>query len=97
MTDSNVLAIYFPGGIEWAVILVVALLIFGKRLPDVAKGVGRSIVEFKKGLNSAKDEMREVASEVDEAVEASEQRQLEAEAIDTAHLEARVEAATPPA
>ena len=92
MTDSNVLAIYFPGGMEWAVILVVALLIFGKRLPDVAKGMGKSIVEFKKGLKGAKDEMQQVSYEVDQAVEASEQQQLEAEAIQTARLEAKADA-----
>lgn len=36
------------------------LLIFGRRLPEVGKGLARSIVEFKKGL-------REVTEEIDTA------------------------------
>ena len=46
-----------PGGVEWVVILLVALLIFGRRLPDVARSVGKSIVEFKKGLRDVKGEI----------------------------------------
>ena len=30
-----------PGGWEWLIILIVALLIFGKRLPEVMKSLGR--------------------------------------------------------
>lgn len=50
-----------PGGMEWGVILVVALLIFGRRLPDVARSVGKSIVEFKKGLRDVKGEIDDQA------------------------------------
>lgn len=46
-----------PGGLEWVVIGVFGLLIFGRRLPDVARSVGKSIVEFKKGLRDAKTEI----------------------------------------
>ena len=45
---------------EWLVILLVALLLFGRRLPEVARSVGKSIVEFKKGV-------RDVQSEVNSA------------------------------
>ena len=34
-------------------VLVVGLLIFGRRLPEVGKNLGRTIVEFKKGLGGA--------------------------------------------
>ena len=38
----------FLGGWEWAIVLVVALLLFGgSRLAGVGKGMGRSIREFK--------------------------------------------------
>ena len=48
-------------GLGWQeviVILLLALLLFGaKRLPGVAKSLGRSVQEFKKGMDpNAKDE-----------------------------------------
>jgi len=41
-----------PGGVEWIVILVIALLLFGRRLPDIMRGLGGSVREFKKGLDT---------------------------------------------
>jgi len=38
------------------------LLLFGKRLPEVGRSLGRSIVEFKKGLKGIEDEVDEAAS-----------------------------------
>jgi len=60
--DQSVLALFgMPGGYEWIVILIVALLIFGRRLPDVARSVGKSIVEFKKGMKDVKDDIDDAA------------------------------------
>ncbi len=55
-----------PGGWEWIVILVVALLIFGRRLPEIARSVGKSLTEFKKGINEAKESTDDLASDVRE-------------------------------
>jgi sec-independent protein translocase protein TatA len=41
--------------LHWLVIGAVALLLFGNRLPDVARSLGRSVNEFKKGLKEVKD------------------------------------------
>ncbi|MCA8942728.1 MAG: twin-arginine translocase TatA/TatE family subunit [Planctomycetes bacterium] len=40
----------FLGGYEWVVILVIVLLLFGHRIPGMARALGGGIVEFKKGL-----------------------------------------------
>ncbi len=46
-----------PGGMEWVIIIVIGLIIFGKRLPEVGRSLGRSIVEFKKGIKGIDDEI----------------------------------------
>jgi sec-independent protein translocase protein TatA len=38
------------------VILVVVLLLFGNRLPQLMRSLGRSVVEFKKGVNELEDD-----------------------------------------
>ncbi len=40
------------------VIGVVALLLFGKRLPEVGRSLGRGISEFRKGLRDVTDEIQ---------------------------------------
>jgi len=60
-----------PGCIEWIIILIVALLIFGKRLPEVMKSMGRGIVEFKKGVKGVEDDVEESVEKTPEKLEAS--------------------------
>lgn len=55
-----------PGWAEIAVLLVIGLLIFGKRLPEVGRNLGRSIIEFKKGIKGIDDE---IESEADRQIE----------------------------
>lgn len=52
-----VLAIGMPGHWEMLAILAIGLLLFGKRLPEVGRSLGRSIVEFKKGVKGIQDEI----------------------------------------
>ena len=42
---------------EMIVVGIIALLLFGKRLPEVARSLGKGIVEFKKGMNGIEDEV----------------------------------------
>ncbi|TVR46088.1 MAG: twin-arginine translocase TatA/TatE family subunit [Planctomycetota bacterium] len=42
-----------PGGYEWIIILVVALLIFGSRLPRIMRGLGSSVREFRDGMEDS--------------------------------------------
>lgn len=43
---------------ELMVLLGVAVLLFGKRLPEVGRSLGRGIIEFKKGIRGVEDEFR---------------------------------------
>jgi len=56
----TLLAFLTPGPPEMIIILVIAVLLFGKRLPEVARSLGRSMVEFKKGVRGLEDEFRSV-------------------------------------
>jgi len=45
------------GTTELVIILFVALLMFGGRLPEVARSLGKSVNQFKRGLKDVEDEM----------------------------------------
>lgn len=50
----------FLGNIGWQellIVLIIALILFGSRLPEVARSMGKSVVEFKKGLNGVQEEV----------------------------------------
>ncbi len=55
-----------PGGTEWIVIAIFGLLLFGKRLPEVGKSLGKSIVEFKKGLKGIEDDVKDGMKEAEQ-------------------------------
>ncbi len=50
------------GPLEMLIVMGIAVLLFGKRLPEVARSLGKGIVEFKKGLNGVADELNEGSS-----------------------------------
>ncbi|HSA29339.1 MAG TPA: twin-arginine translocase TatA/TatE family subunit, partial [Phycisphaerae bacterium] len=56
-TDGFVAFISMPGGGEMIILGIIGLLIFGNRLPEVAKSLGKSVVEFKRGLSGVQDEI----------------------------------------
>ena len=60
----NILAIWTPCPLELIVIFVVLVLLFGKRLPEIARGMGRSLHEFKKGVKEVEDTKNEIENDV---------------------------------
>ena len=54
------------GAMEITVILLVVLLLFGgKKLPELAKGLGKGIKEFKKAKNDVSEEINKVTEDKD--------------------------------
>lgn len=84
MTTPTLLA--FIGPIGWPEMLIIGLigvLIFGKRLPEVGKSIGKGIVEFKKGLAGVDDEVNEAIQK---------QQSLEEKPADTTTVETGTQA-----
>jgi sec-independent protein translocase protein TatA len=73
MFAPSIAFISMPGGPEWIIIGIVGLLIFGKRLPDVARSLGKSVVEFKKGLKAVEDEINNSGNESSSSTPPSQQ------------------------
>lgn len=59
---NSMLAIGMPGGWELVIIVLVIILLFGaKKIPELARGLGKGIREFK-------DATKEIKSEIDEGI-----------------------------
>lgn len=53
---ASILLLSMPGGMEWVLIFVVVLLMFGgKKIPELMQGLGKGIRDF----NDAKDKVKE--------------------------------------
>ncbi len=57
-------AFNLPHGAEWLIILVLAILFFGAdKLPKLARGLGKSLGEFKKAKEDFEKEVHAAAAE----------------------------------
>jgi sec-independent protein translocase protein TatA len=58
---NNIFLLGMPGGPEWIVIAIIVLLLFGgKKLPELMKGIGGGIKEFKKATRDEDDEKEKI-------------------------------------
>ncbi|AHG03633.1 twin-arginine translocation protein, TatA/E family subunit [Halobacterium sp. DL1] len=57
-----------PGGMEWAVLLLIAVLLFGaNKIPKLARSSGQAIGEFQKGREEIETELQEMRDPDDSA------------------------------
>lgn len=67
MNSLSVLFGFVPGPGSMVIIGIIAVLLFGNRLPEVARSLGKGLAEFKKGIKGVEDEIhstvnREISS-----------------------------------
>lgn len=59
----TVFLISMPGGMEWVVIILAVLLLFGgKKIPELMKGMGKGIREFNNAKNNIQTEIEKGAN-----------------------------------
>ncbi len=63
LTNTYLALLGLPGGSEIIIIGIIALLLFGARLPKVARSMGKSIVEFKKGIKNVQDDIDDASDD----------------------------------
>ncbi|QYJ15105.1 Sec-independent protein translocase protein TatA [Rubrobacter xylanophilus DSM 9941] len=64
------------GGTELIILLVIILLLFGaKRIPELARGLGTGVREFRKGTSGAYEELEEKKEEKEERKEEAADRE----------------------
>lgn len=67
-----------PGGLGTTEIIIIAIFVlvfFGaKRIPELAKGLGQGIKEFRKASSDIKKEIEESSRDIDDAVKGEENK-----------------------
>ena len=55
-------ALFAPSPQDIIIILIIGVLLFGRKLPEVGRYLGKGIVEFKKGIKGLEDEIDTTSS-----------------------------------
>ncbi|HLR90665.1 MAG TPA: twin-arginine translocase TatA/TatE family subunit [Balneolaceae bacterium] len=67
-----------PGGFELVIIVLVILLLFGaKRIPELARGLGQGIQEFRKASDDIKKEIDKGKEDIDQSTRYTEKEKTE--------------------
>jgi sec-independent protein translocase protein TatA len=63
---NTIFLIGMPGGSEWIFILIAVILLFGgKKIPELMKGIGKGVREFKDAKDNVKSEFEAGLNEKD--------------------------------
>lgn len=65
--------------VTYFAVAAVAFLLFGNRLPSVMRSLGRSVVEFKKGVAGIEDDLEEAVNEAETKAKNKSKRSAEEE------------------
>mgnify|MGYP006281158237 CR=1 FL=1 len=57
--SASLVAMFGLGGQELLLLLVLGVLLFGRKLPDIGRSLGKTVVEVKKGLKGIEDDVSE--------------------------------------
>lgn len=64
-TMEPVVLLSMPGGTEWIFIILAVILLFGgKKIPELAKGIGKGIRDFKDAKDGLKEEAGKAAGDM---------------------------------
>ena len=67
-----------PSMPELLIVLAIVVLLFGaKKIPDLAKGMGKGIKDFKKAIKEDEEEPKEIATKEEPKVETSTEAKIE--------------------
>lgn len=70
------------GGIEWLVIILVVLLLFGaKKIPELARGLGQGLTEFRKASTDIRKEIEKGSEEPTQYEREQKKREQEAQKV----------------
>lgn len=59
ITNSSVF-LAMPGGMEWVIILVAVVFLFGgKKIPELMKGLGKGVREFSDAKNNISEQLQD--------------------------------------
>lgn len=67
MTILNVLPLLLGiNGSEWWIIALVVLILFGgKKIPELMKGLGKGVKNFKDGMNGVEDAAKDIKKDIE--------------------------------
>lgn len=64
LVANNFLMISMPGGMEWVLIVLAVLILFGgRKIPEFMRGIGKGIREFNDAKSNVKKEIEEGMNE----------------------------------